>query len=198
MNIGIDIDDTLTFLAERKKEICMRFINQKGWNYKIERTDSPRLKDIFGLDPDKPEHFQELWFGIYKELLDDAEAREMASEVTNWLKEQGHKIYIITARTDKWHENNAYNQSHTWLTKNNIAFDELLYGFEDKKQIALDKKLDLFIDDMPPTLTSIQEAGIQTIMIKNPHNIDKRIHNDTIAVSNWNEVKEYVQAMQKK
>jgi len=62
------------------------------------------------------------------------------------LKELGHTIIIITARTDEFHDN-PYRQSKEWLEKNNIEYDKLVVNARDKGMACIEEKIDLYIDD---------------------------------------------------
>ena len=77
--------------------------------------------------------WQELFHFNYKELkyflkdiqegiTNKAIPRDNAVNVINKLKNDGHKIIIITARDSEFHDD-PYKYSKDWLDKNNIYYD---------------------------------------------------------------------------
>lgn len=84
-----------------------------------------------------------------------------------------------------------YEMSCEWLNKNNIPFDKLIYGFQDKTEVCVKEKVDVFIDDMPQTLLKLQPYNIKTILMGAPHNQNQDIYNG-IKVKDWFEIKKYI------
>lgn len=158
MIIGIDIDDTLTYLKDIKIEFAEKYIKENNLPYKLVSPDSAFFREMFNWPIDVCNKF---WFEKSFELLSSAPPRENASKVIKTLKKLGHKIVIITARGNDWHED-PYGMSVDWLTKNDIPFDKIVYGFEDKTQACTDEKVDIFIDDMPLTLKRLQPYNKKT------------------------------------
>lgn len=148
MNIGIDIDDTISETFEtllpysqkytiedlkRKSEIDMNqnllnhfyIVYMNGWNEK-EATD--------------------FWSKYYGEILKKVNIKKFASEVINKLKKEGHKIYLITARWDMPNDN-IKEITKQWLIENNVDYDELIINASDKVNLVKEKEIDIFIDD---------------------------------------------------
>lgn len=148
MNIGIDIDDTISETFEtllpysqkytiedlkRKSEIDMNqnfldhfyIVYMNGWNEK-EATD--------------------FWSKYYGEILKKVNIKKFASEVINKLKQEGHKIYLITARWDMPNDD-IQGITKQWLIENNVEYDELIINASDKLKLVEEKNIDIFIDD---------------------------------------------------
>lgn len=187
MIIGIDIDDTLTYLHDIRIKTAERYIAQNNLPYKLVKTDTHLFSEMFDWPVDECDKF---WFKEADRMLSKVKAREYASETIKNLIASGNKIIIITARTSEWHKD-PYQLSYDWLTKNNIPFDKVLVGHLDKTQVCVEEKIDIFIDDMPNTLVKLQNIGIKTIMMKNPHNNSQHIYSGKI-VNNWQEIEGYL------
>ena len=187
MIIGIDIDDTLTYLQNIKIEFAEKYIKENNLPYKLINPNPAFLKEMFDWPIEECDKF---WFAESLNMLSSAPARENASKVITKLKEFGHEIVIITARSSEWHED-PYGMSASWLTKNNIPFDKIIYGVQDKTQSCIDEKVDIFIDDMPNHLIKLQPLGIKTILMGTPHNENQNIYNG-IRVKDWFEIEKYV------
>ena len=102
MNIGIDIDNTITEVQNKLNKAAYDYAIKLGKN--IENADNP-LEDIKNNKDTYKKKFQfsydELKYflkNIQEEITNKATPRENAVEVINRLKKEGHKIYIITAR----------------------------------------------------------------------------------------------------
>ena len=191
MTIGIDIDDTLTFLHDIKIKTAQNYISNHNLNFKLVRSDTHLFSEMFDWPASECDKF---WFDEADKMLSEVKPRVFAREFIKKLKNLGHKIIIITARTKELHKD-PYQLSCDWLRKNNIYFDELIVGCLDKTQICIDKKIDVFIDDMPSTLVKLQNLGIKTILIENPHNKKQNIYKGTIA-KDWQEVETFIKSNQ--
>lgn len=186
MNIGIDIDDTLTDLSRIRIQTAKEYFKEMNIMHNLIRTDTHLFSEMFDWNQDECDKF---WFEKADDMLLKVKARKNASKVIKALKDNGHKIFIITARTKEWHKD-PYKLSYEWLKKNDIPFDELHVGHLNKLQVCLENKIDLFIDDMPKTLRELKENGIDTLLMKNPHNV---LTDDLTFVSTWDEIERYVE-----
>ena len=158
MNIGIDIDDTISetfetllpyaqkytiedLKRESKVEIDSNLSNHfyivymNGWNEK-EATD--------------------FWSKYYAEILREVNIKKFAAEVIKKLKEEGHKIYLITARWDMPNDN-VKEITAKWLEKNQVEYDELIINASDKLKLVKENKIDVFIDDSFKNCKSIAD-----------------------------------------
>ena len=187
MIIGIDIDDTLTYLYDVKIKTAQDYIKKNKMPYKMVKSDANFLSDMFDWPAEECDKF---WLKESDKMLSKVKARDYASEVIKRLRQKGHKILIITARNKEWHDD-PYELSSTWLKKNDILFDELLVGQMDKTQVCVDEGVDIFIDDMPENLVKPYDLGIETIMVINPHNIGQTIYSGKSA-SSWLEIEKII------
>lgn len=148
MNIGIDIDDTISETFE-----TLLPYSQK---YTIE--DLKRESKV-ELDSNLSNHFYivymngwnekeatDFWSKYYGEILRQLNIKKFASEVINKLKKQGHKIYLITARWDMPNDN-IKEITEKWLEENQVEYDELIINASDKLKLVQEKNIDIFIDD---------------------------------------------------
>ena len=148
MNIGIDIDDTISETFE-----ALLPYSQK---YTIE--DLKRKSEV-QIDANCANHFyivymngwneQEalvFWEKYYAEILRVLNIKKFASEVINKLRKQGHKIYLITARWDM-KKDNVEEITKQWLKENNVEYDGLFLNASDKLELVQKNNIDIFIDD---------------------------------------------------
>lgn len=148
MNIGIDIDDTISETFETLLPYAQK--------YTIE--DLKRKSEV-QIDSNCENHFyivymsgwneQEamaFWEKYYAEILRKLNIKKFASEVISKLRKQGHKIYLITARWNMKNDN-VEEITKQWLKDNNVEYDGLFLNASDKLELAKENKLEMFIDD---------------------------------------------------
>ena len=193
MNIGIDIDGVLTNIAEFALEKGLEFCKETGKG-KLIKMSSYDTKEAFGWDQETDDAFWKKYLFLYAE---ENPVIDKASENIKKLKEDGHKLYIITARglagpdvknieiRDKMR-----NTVKNWLDKNDIVYDDLIFTTEDKSQAIRDKKIDIMIDDSPYNLRDLSKI---TKMICYDWQYNRDVNNENIyRCYNWNEIYEYI------
>ena len=94
MKIGIDIDGVLTDIEQWQLDYGSKFFYEK-YGLKIKNYKGYETKEIFDVDIKLDDEF---WNKYFREYSINVEARKFANEVIDKLKEDGHEIYIITAR----------------------------------------------------------------------------------------------------
>ena len=148
MNIGIDIDDTISetfeiLLAYSQKYTIEDLKRESTININGDFTNNLYIEDANGWNDIEGENF---WNRYYGEILKSVNIKKFAAEVINGLKNDGHKIFLITARWDM--PNDDINEiTKNWLKQNNIKYDRLITNASDKLKIVKDNNIDLFIDD---------------------------------------------------
>lgn len=195
MKIGIDIDNTLTEIQEELNKAAFEYAISLG--KKIDNYDNP-IEDIKNNGDTYRKKFQftyeELKYflkDIQENITNNASPRANAKEVIDKLKKDGNEIYIITARDSEFHDD-PYKYSKDWLDKNKIYYDKLIVNAREKSYVCKNEKIDLFIDDQLNNCLSVQNAGIQTIMIT-----DKTYNYDKIKqLKDWNEIYNYINEME--
>lgn len=195
MRIGIDIDNTLTKVQDKLNKAAFDYAISLG--KKIDNYDNP-LEDIKNNGDTYKKKFQftyeELKYflkEIQEEITNNALPRENVKNVIDKLKEDGHEIYIVTARDSEFHDD-PYKLSKEWLDKNNIYYDKLIVNAREKSLVCKDKNIDLFIDDQLNNCLSVTNVGIKTIMITDKiHN-----YNEITQLQNWNEIYNYINEME--
>lgn len=192
MNIGIDIDNTLTdiegalFDAANKytKEIKPDFKYVKQQKYDGVTNMAGFYSSIFGWNEEEIMTF----FRTKRiEVVDNARPRENARKIIQKLKEEGNNIYIITARTKKF-DDIPYERAKRWLDKNGIVYDKLIVEAIDKAKVCHDLNISLFIDDQLNNCISLADNGIHTIRLTN----STEIYDNIVNIKNWNNVYEYI------
>lgn len=192
MKIGIDIDNTLTDIERDMFKAAYEYTKRKNKNFVMPEfvkydgiTNMAQFYSrIFNWDDnDILQFFREDRIKV----VDNAKARENAAEVIKKLKEDGDNIYVITARTDKF-DDRPYERAKEWLDKNNIQYDKLVVGANDKAEICKMLGVKLFIDDQLNHCLNLAKNKIITIRLTN----SKEIYEEFVSISNWKDVYSYI------
>lgn len=148
MNIGIDIDDTIsetfeTLLPYSQKYTIEDLKKESNLIMRDDFTNHFYIEYANNWSKDEAEAF---WKKYYGEILKQLNIKKFASEVIKKLKEQGNRIYLITARWEM-RTDNVKEITIKWLQDNKIEYDEIFLNAEDKLKLVKENDIDIFIDD---------------------------------------------------
>lgn len=188
MNIGIDIDDTISKTFEYSYPLS------KEYTKNVLKRDSLNLEDVSCVSHQylklinnwNKEEQDKFWNINYKAIIQNVEPKTDVIEVIKKLKSDGHNICLITARMkdDKF---DVVLETKNWLNKNGIVYDELIIDALEKGEIAKKQNIDLFIDDSFKNCKDITSFGIKAYLIDSP--VNKGLEDDKICrVFSWNEI----------
>lgn len=191
MNIGIDIDNTITEVQEELNNAAYEYAIRLGKNIK---NDTSSFEDIKNNGDTYKKKFQfsyeELKYflkNIQEEITNRAKPRENAVETIKKLREEGHKIIIITARDSEFHDD-PYLLTKNWLDKNNIEYDKLIVNAREKGTVCKKEKIDVFIDDQLNNCLEVLKEGIKVVRIAN----EIYANEDIVSLNNWTKIYEYI------
>ncbi len=203
MNIGIDIDGVLTNMRKFEIEEGIKYCEKTKIGGLV-NSDAYSSTDMFNWD-------EETDFDFWKENIfkyaETGEVMEGAANNTKKLKEDGHKLYIITARWLANDEENAITKNNNeirekmretvkgWLRKNNIEYDKIIFSGEDKSKHIIENKIDIMIEDSPNNLKQLSKL---TKMICMDWNYNKEVDGEKIyRCYNWDEIYSYITNVEK-
>ena len=170
MNIGIDIDDTISNTFETFLPYMKKFVEQ-DLNRKLDlnlssRTDYYNIIEKYGISEEEARTF---WVNYYIEILENVQPRKSAVEVINTLKEKGHKIFLITARVDDGIVD-VKAITEKWLEVNKINYDKLIINSHNKLETTKQENINLFIDDSIRNCEMVSSGDIKTYMFSTENN----------------------------
>lgn len=182
MNIAIDIDDTLT----------------ESFDYFL-----PFVAEYFGADPEVlkkknisystlPDEWKKDEIGFcrayYDRVVVDTPFKPDAAQGIRKLREMGHQIIIITARTTALYTD-PYKTTKEELDKNGVLYDKLICTM-DKATACADENISVLIDDMPANCAAAAEKGISVLLFSSKGNLD--VKTDFVRVETWADVIEKI------
>ena len=165
MNIGIDIDDTISDTYETQFNVAQYYtINVLKRDGKINELNN--LTNHFYnkyLHNWNDEEEMEFFTRFYKKCLEEIRPKMYAKEVLDKLKEE-NKIYLVTARFD-WGETKAEDVTKKWLEDFKIPYDKLIVNAQDKAEIAKKYNINIFLDDSYTNCQKVAEIGAKTYLM---------------------------------
>ena len=181
MIIGIDIDDTITNSSKVIKRYLMKYLGHdvvKNNFRGIMRGNY--VNDVLETFYSK--------YGI--EMGNAIRVKKDAAEVINRLHDEGHKIVIVTARSNNFY-GNAQEFCINYLNENGIKYDKLFTAQIYKSKLCIDENIDLMIDDSIDTVEEIKALGKKSILFTSALNKNEKCN--TKRLNSWKEVYNYIQ-----
>ena len=193
MNIGIDIDDTIsetfeTLLPYSQKYTIEDLKRKSNINLLGDLSDHFYIVHINGWNEQEAVVF---WKKYYEEILREVNIKKFAAENITRLKQEGHKIYLITARWDM-RANCVEEITKNWLKENKVEYDELILNASDKLSIAKEKNIDVFIDDSFNNCKAIAYGTNAKVYLMNTKMNEKLKDEKIKRVYSWPEVSSLV------
>lgn len=158
MRIGIDIDGVLTNIEQFVFDYLIKYCVENSIEYNVGKSNYDYCK-TFNIGKEQEMDFWNIYLENY---AINEKARPFAAEIINKLKEDGHEIYIITARwlTNKNDDmgNKMREIVKNWLCENKISYDKLIFSKAEKERKykeIIENNIDIMIEDSPNNINEI-------------------------------------------
>lgn len=167
MNIGIDIDDTISNSFESV------FVSAQKFDIELGNSGNPKQ---YGKIPNHnyietmychwtKEQTSLFWEKYFIDMLTIATPKEGVKKIFEKLKKEGNNIILITSRYEyEKHSNIVKQYTEKWLKKNNIIYDKLVMNAQDKLVVAKENNIDLFVDDSIEHCRNLKNGGIRQLL----------------------------------
>lgn len=191
MNIGIDIDDTISNTFETFLPHIKRFVEQ-DLNRKLDlnlssKVDYYNIIEKYNISEEEAKMF---WEKYYVLILESVKPKKSSVEVIKQIKEKGNKIFLVTARFDDGIVD-VRAITEKWLKKNNIIYDKLIINSHNKLEIAKKENISIFIDDSIRNCEMLSNGNIKTYMFATQNN--NYYENEKIEkITSWDEFYENI------
>lgn len=166
----IDIDDVLFPTMSSIHDLALKAglhdgtakMAWAGW-------ESYRLPDG---QPCPPQIYWDLWsdFALSGGYTDTAPIPG-AAEALRWLRWEGHRLHLVTARGFMNHAEDIRRWTPQWLGEFAIPYDTLTFA-KDKvgAQVDLGVRFDFAIDDSPSNYLALDKDGVEVYLLDHEHN----------------------------
>ena len=184
MNIGIDIDGVLMDDDTYRLDTMSKF----GYENNIGVLDYPyAFESKCNWDKEMKQKYKEEYYFDY---IKNMPAKRYASEVIEKLHKEGHKIIIITGRTDTQEDTEIgrkiRNYTEEWLRNNNIYYDKICYAYWPKTKEIQENNIDVMIEDSDEVINEIAKYT-KVFCYDNRYNIDLQ-SNNVVRVFSWYDI----------
>ena len=188
MKIGIDLDGVI-FDSERIFRVQTELYDILNL-HRNSIIDNREVKFQDRYDWDK-EIIDEFMKQYQTKIVKESPFMPGAKEVLNLLKQEGHKLIVITSRGTQNKEHIKITEQILEENKMNI-FDKYFWGVENKEDICVQEKIDLMIEDSNTNCKAISEKGIKTIYFKDAPNYEMKENEYLKVLYNWGEIYRYI------
>lgn len=171
MNIGIDIDDTISnthdvlfsyaekyTVEQLKREIIKpeeKFLSGNGYCQRFHQWTQEEA-NVF-------------WDKYYATIIQQVTPKKFAKDIIREWRKIGHKIYLVTARF-QLPTCDIKQITKEWLQKNEIEYDEIIFNASDKVEAVKNNNIEVFIDDAVPNCINVSEIGVKTYIMDSMEN----------------------------
>ncbi|MFW5972245.1 MAG: 5' nucleotidase, NT5C type [Bacillota bacterium] len=181
--IGIDIDGVITDENHLNDNIWHDALC-KFMGCKLERVkESYYFTEAYDLPLEVIEKFME---EHTEKIMSMVKPMEGARETIEKLRNNGFEIHLITARNPT-----LVDLTSEWLEKYKIPFTSLTHE-ENKAPLALDKGIELFVEDNAFNALQLITEGIHVILLEKYHNVHIKDNKEIIRVNTWEEIKDNI------
>ena len=164
MRIGIDVDETLTDTEISFNEV----IKKHNINFNKKYSDKWSKKEA-----------DYILSNFCEEIIAGSKLKKGVERVIKKLKQEGHDLFIITARSNHYFKN-IETITHSLMKENNLEFDGYYFNQNKKSDIAKELKIDLMIDDNINVYNNMKKENIDCILFG-------------YKIKTWDEVLKYIE-----
>lgn len=165
MRIGIDIDDTMTFIKDDLEQAAILYDKSIGNSGKF-LNDSYYVGKRFNWNKEEYHYFMGT---VREQVVCNAKLRDGLIECLNDFINNDIEIIIITARNNTYYKD-ALNMTLSWLKKENIPYSKLIINAQNKAKVCQEERIDVFIDDDINNCLKVSKIGVKTFIMDNGDN----------------------------
>ena len=178
MNLGFDIDGVISNFTKQFTDII-----QKRYGVALSDSDmySYEVNLVLGIPK---EDVAEI---VTETLKSDLSLNPSAKETLDKLAAEGHKIYLLTARSEE-----LIQHTSTWLKQKGIPYTKILYLIKGKKSLA-EFSVDLVVEDSLEEALELTKKVNHVLLFDQPWNKTKNVKGLIKRVYNWSEVYEEIE-----
>ncbi len=179
MNIGLDIDDTMTNSSELITEYAKKYFNSDDMNLINSILNAKKIEG----------KLLDFYYEYLPEMMSIYKLKDNVKEVIDRLRSKGHKIIVITARGYTVQVGIA-EITKEYFKRHQIVVDDIIFRSVDKTEPCIKNNINIMIDDSISVLEKLKENNIKPLLFNSVTNKDFNTNIDR--VNNWLELEEYL------
>ena len=187
MNIGIDVDGVLIDFEERFRYKAEMFDFLERNNVEIKDKNSYVIEEKYNWDGNDWNKFADKYL---IQLTKESNLIPGAKEVFNLLKNDNHKLYLISARGSELDD--MITIINEKLKKEGLIFDKYFWKIKNKLEVVNNENVDVMIDDNPNTCKKLADGKVKTMYFRNAYGEKLNESQYLIEVKNWGEIYRYI------
>lgn len=192
MNIGIDIDGVLLD-SERWYACYGDYLAYFDFHKEKIRKDTVMIEQNYDLTQAEIDKFYDLYFD---KVTCECTFMPLAKEILQKLKDDGHKLYVITMRG--YYNDNEVKYAKKRLKNFGVDFDGCEWICSDKSIMCNKLNIDFMIEDNPTHIKKIVKKAKNTKCIQFfAEHVKPLKHENVIFADNWVDVYKIIKANQK-
>ena len=165
MNIAFDIDGVLTDFEWFLNVYGARYFSKKfHMDARVVNHETSKIAERFGYGAKEETAFYTRYLLWYARKMP---IRENAAATIRALRQEGHKVYLITARVFANHNNLVGKLMRgilkNWLRKNRVSYDGIHFvsvsnSAEEKRKLCEQLQIDIMVEDDPENIVEISKV----------------------------------------
>ena len=192
MKIGIDLDGVI-FDSEKNFRVYSELYDiQVLKRNSIVNNKELQFQERYNWTEEEQEGFLNKY---HDKIIRKSNFMPGAKEVLRLLKQEGHTLFIISAR-------GGWNKKMIDVTKQVLEenemdiFEKYYFAIRNKQEVCKNENIDIMIDDSYQNCKNISECKIKTIYLKDAPSYD--FENEyTKVLYNWGEIYRYIKEIDK-
>lgn len=193
-NLGVDIDGVITNVQDFVFEYGAKYAYEVGQNLTDMKKHLYDSSEIFNWDHDVDRSF---WYTILEQYSKEERPRLLASEVLHKIKEDGWKIFLITARKSMKEEDIREQKIErileNWLEEHNIPYDVLIFSGSDKREAIKENEIDIMIEDSPKNIEQLR--SLCSMIVFDAMYNKECVGEGIVRVNSWYEILNYLRSL---
>lgn len=193
MNIGVDIDNTITNTRELIIDYVQIFAKENNLETKVSQGQYSLEKSLHWETATTNQFFNKYLADIYRDVSPKPNALEVLHEL-----QSNHSLFLITSRNQRDPIIEATTQQ--WLSTHQVPYDVLVMNNTEnmhhfsKLQACQEHRINVMIEDHHDLSLELSRF-IPVIMFDYPYNAHLNVNN-IIRVKDWLEVREALVAIE--
>lgn len=192
MKIGIDLDgvviDSETTFRTYEELYDLSILKQNS----LVNSEEPKFQARYNWSYQQQRDFADKFFSQVSK-----ESNLMSGFIVayNYLKKQGHKFVVITARglkPDGTFMKEMEDDAKRVLNESNIIFDKYYWGQSDKLTVCKKENIDIMIDDDWRIIKKLSSNNIKTLYFRDTNLKILKENKYIKEVNNWGEICRYI------